>query len=99
MPDPGKYTTDLGVVKHQNPTLDAGLLIFRELTIRGFWLTDWMCRVDSQTRQAIAQQVIGLLASGQIQLPVEATYSLDAIREAVKHAETPGRFGKILLKP
>ncbi|GAB2529796.1 zinc-dependent alcohol dehydrogenase family protein [Spirosoma aerophilum] len=88
-----------GLMSLQDPSLNAGLLIFRELTIKGFWLTDWMRRVDSQTRQEVAKNVIKLLASGQIQLPVEAAYSFDQIAEAVEHADRPGRRGKILLKP
>lgn len=88
-----------GLLSLQDPAINAGLLIFRELTIRGFWLTDWMRRVDSQTRQEVAQNVITLLASGKIQLPVEASYSLDQIAEAVEHADRPGRWGKILVKP
>lgn len=86
-----------GLMSLQDPSLNAGLLIFRELTVRGFWLTDWMRRVDSRTRQEVAQQVVALLASGEVQLPVEATYALSQIREAVQHAEQPGRRGKILL--
>ncbi|GAA4463963.1 zinc-binding dehydrogenase [Nibrella saemangeumensis] len=87
-----------GLLSLQDPTLNAGLMIFRELTIKGFWLTDWMRRVDSQTRQGVAQNVISLLASGKIQLPVEATYSLDEIHQAVDHADRQGRHGKILIK-
>ena len=88
-----------GLMSLQDPTLNAGLMIFRELTVKGFWLTDWMRRVDNQTRQEVAKQVISLLASGKIQLPVEASYSLDQIAEAVDHANRPGRWGKILVKP
>ncbi|WP_420148617.1 zinc-dependent alcohol dehydrogenase family protein [Spirosoma sp.] len=88
-----------GVLSLQEPSFNAGLMIFRELTVKGFWLTDWMRRVDSHTRQEVAQQVISLLSSGHIQLPVEATYSLDQIAEAVEHADRPGRWGKILIKP
>ncbi|MBC3785090.1 zinc-dependent alcohol dehydrogenase family protein [Spirosoma utsteinense] len=88
-----------GLMSLQDPAINAGLLIFRELTVKGFWLTDWMRRVDSQTRQLVAQNVISLLSSGKIQLPVEASYSLDQIKEAVEHADRPGRWGKILLKP
>ncbi|QJW87875.1 zinc-dependent alcohol dehydrogenase family protein [Spirosoma taeanense] len=87
-----------GLLSLQDPTINAGLLIFRELTVKGFWLTDWMRRVDSHTRQDVAQNVIRLLSSGQIQLPVEATYSLEQIAEAVDHAHRPGRWGKVLVK-
>ncbi len=88
-----------GLMSMQDPAINAGLMIFRELTIKGFWLTDWMRRVDSQTRQSVAQNVISLLSSGKIQLPVEASYSLSQIAEAVEHAERPGRWGKILVRP
>lgn len=88
-----------GALSLQDPAFNVGLLIFRELTIKGFWLTDWMRRVDSQTRQNVAQNVIQLLATGKIQMPVEASYSLDQIHEAIDHAERSGRWGKILVKP
>ena len=88
-----------GVMSGQEPAFNIGLMIFRELTVRGFWLSDWMRRVDSQTRQDVAQNVIRLLSSGKIQLPVEASYSLNQIAEAVEHSERPGRWGKILIKP
>ena len=88
-----------GLLSLQDPEINAGLLIFRELTIKGFWLTDWMRRVDKETRQDVAKNVISLLTSGEIQLPVEATYPLDQITEAIEHADRPGRWGKILIKP
>ena len=88
-----------GALSLQDPAINVGLMIFRELTVKGFWLTDWMRRVDSHTRQEVAQNVISLLASGNVQLPVEATYSLDQIGEAVEHADRHGRWGKILVKP
>ncbi len=88
-----------GLLSLQDPSLNVGLMIFRELTVKGFWLTDWMRRVDNQTRGEVARQVVSLLASGTIQLPVEASYSLDQIAEAVEHANRPGRKGKILIKP
>ncbi len=88
-----------GLLSMQDPSINAGLLIFRELTVKGFWLTDWMRRVDPKTRQNVAQNVIELLSSGQFQLPVEASYSLAQIAEAVEHANRTGRRGKILVKP
>lgn len=87
-----------GLLSQQNPRLDIGLMIFKEITIKGFWLTEWMRKADSQTRTQVAQHVIGWLASGEVELPVEAAYGLDDIAQAVQHADAPGRWGKILLK-
>jgi NADPH:quinone reductase-like Zn-dependent oxidoreductase len=88
-----------GLMSLSNPTLDIGLMIFKELNIKGFWLTDWMRRVDNGTRMKVAQEVITLLATGQITMPVEATYGLEQISEAITHAQATGRWGKILIKP
>ncbi len=88
-----------GVLSLQDPSINAGIMIFKELTVKGFWLTDWMRTADPKARQHVAQNVISMLASGQIQLPVEATYNLDQIGAAVEHADRHGRWGKILVKP
>jgi NADPH:quinone reductase-like Zn-dependent oxidoreductase len=88
-----------GVLSLQDPSINIGLMIFRELTLKGFWLTDWMKRTDATTRQRVAGEVITLLATGQVQMPIEATYSLEDIKAAVTHAEAHGRWGKILVKP
>jgi len=94
-----------GLLSQKNPRLDVGLMIFKEITIQGFWLTEWMRKVDAQTRAQTAQAVIGWLAAAAETLhatsllPVEASYDLDEIAKAVEHADAPGRWGKILVKP
>lgn len=88
-----------GLLSLQDPQINVGLMIFKELTVKGFWLTDWMRRVDNNTRVRVAQEVIMLLSTGKIQIPVEAVYSLDQIEQAITHAEAHGRWGKILIKP
>ena len=88
-----------GLLSLQDPAINFGLMIFRELSLKGFWLTDWMKRTSPATRQRVAQEVIELLSSGKVMLPVEAVYSLEEIKKAVVHAESHGRWGKVLLKP
>ena len=68
--------------------LDA---IFKALTIRGFWLG----HAESAAKSAPAiKQAAEMIASGQVHIPVAATYGLSSIKEAVAHAL---RGGKILL--
>ncbi len=88
-----------GLLSAENPSLNVGLMIFRELTIKGFWLSDWMRRVDTQVRQEVSKNVIDWLTTGEAQLPIEGRYTLDQIAEAVDHADRPGRWGKILITP
>jgi NADPH:quinone reductase-like Zn-dependent oxidoreductase len=66
-------------------------VIFKPLTVRGFWLG----HPESAAKSAPAvTQAADLIASGRVHIPVAATYALSSIKEAVAHAE---RGGKILL--
>jgi NADPH:quinone reductase-like Zn-dependent oxidoreductase len=66
-------------------------VIFKPLTIRGFWLGHPESTAKGASTLAQAAEMI---ASGQVQIPLVATYPLSSIKEAVAHAQ---RGGKILL--
>jgi NADPH:quinone reductase-like Zn-dependent oxidoreductase len=67
-------------------------VIFKPLTIRGFWLG----HPESAANSAPAvKQAAEMIASGRVHIPVAATYGLSSIKEAVEHAQ---RGGKILLE-
>ena len=66
-------------------------IIFKPLTIRGFWLG----HPESTAKSAPAVvQAAEMIAAGRVHIPVTATYALSSIKEAVAHAQ---RRGKILL--
>jgi NADPH:quinone reductase-like Zn-dependent oxidoreductase len=66
-------------------------VIFKPVTVRGFWLG----HPESAAKIApAAAQAAEMIASGQVHIPVAATYALSSIKEAVAHAQ---RGGKILL--
>ena len=77
--------------------LDTGLQIFRGTTVRGFWLTRWFQESPPAHVTQTLAAVLGGIADGAIDPPVEARYDLAEVREAVAHAERPGRAGKVLL--
>ena len=66
-------------------------VIFKPITIRGFWLGHPEFAAKSAPAIAEAAEMI---ASGKVHIPVAATYALSSIKEAVAHAQ---RGGKILL--
>jgi len=86
-----------GALSMQPIPLDAGRLIFRNLTIKGFWLTDWFRTATQESRTQTLGEVGKLLASGQLAPPVEAEYDLADAHAAIAHSERPGRTGKIVL--
>ena len=67
-------------------------VIFKPITMRGFWLG----HPESAAKSAPAiAQAAEMIASGRVHIPVAATYALSSIKEAVAHAQ---RGGKILLE-
>jgi NADPH:quinone reductase-like Zn-dependent oxidoreductase len=66
-------------------------IIFKPLTVRGFWLghPETVAKIAPPIAQAAE-----LIASGRVNIPVGATYPLSSIKEGVAHAL---RGGKILL--
>ena len=74
-------------------------LIFKELTIAGFWLTLWFEGASSKEKQDLFQTLIPLVLDGTISMAVDTIYSLDDLQTAVSHSMGGRRSGKIILHP
>jgi NADPH:quinone reductase len=86
-----------GTLSMQPMPLDAGRLLFRGLTIKGFWLIDWFRNTAKDARDKTLGEIAKLLGSGQLVPPIEAEYDLADAQAAIAHSERPGRTGKIVL--
>ena len=53
--------------------------------------------MTAEAKQQLYGELESLVASGKISTPVEATYHLGQLEEALRHAYRGGRSGKILL--
>ena len=69
-------------------------LVFRNISVRGFWLLYPEYRNAPKTIEA-TQASARLIAEGKLHLPIAATYPLTAIKDALAHAQ---RGGKVLLQ-
>ena len=67
-------------------------LIFRRVTIRGFWLGSPAVGTSPKVLEAIKTGA-RLIAEGKLHLPIAAVYPLSAAHEAITHAQ---RGGKVL---
>lgn len=86
-----------GLLSLEHVPLNTGRMIFRSTTVRGFWLDDWFRSTPAEKQREIGGALLGLMAAGEVVPAVEAEYELKDVVEAVRHAERPGRRGKILL--
>jgi NADPH:quinone reductase-like Zn-dependent oxidoreductase len=80
----------------ESSPLPLGDLIYREITLRGFWLINWIRNAPRAEIEKTYSELADLVAKGVLTVPVEATYALEQYREAFAHARTPGRAGKVL---
>lgn len=86
-----------GLLSGEPLMIDARETVFRDLRLRGFWLASWFGEATpaeiADTYRFLAQKIV----SGDLHVPVEATYPLAEVRAALAHAAREGRSGKILL--
>lgn len=79
--------------------LPAGPIIFKHLSVKGFWAARVMPTTPPQDRQRMFGELIGLIMDGTLKLPTGGTFGLDQPAEAVAAALTPGREGKVMFRP
>jgi NADPH:quinone reductase-like Zn-dependent oxidoreductase len=71
-------------------------LIFRDLQVRGFWQKHWLDTTPRAEIAAAYARLATLVAEGDLQVPVAATYPLEKYQDALVHATQAERAGKVL---
>jgi mitochondrial enoyl-[acyl-carrier protein] reductase / trans-2-enoyl-CoA reductase len=74
-------------------------LVFRDIHLRGFWLASHIATLPKPLVREVWSNMADMAGKNAVDVPVEATYPLDRIKDAVAHAERGGRSGKVLLSP
>jgi trans-2-enoyl-CoA reductase len=95
---PGGRLLTYGAMGRQPLKVPNGLLIFKGLELSGFWLTRWLASFPEEEGHKLYTQLAQLVAAGIIHQPVAAVYPLSSVTEALRHAASAGRSGKILLQ-
>ena len=82
----------------QFPAISPKDLIYRGLSLHGFWLINWIRNAPRTEVQEIYQKLGDLVADGSLSAAVEQVYPLEQFKEAFEHSLRPSRNGKILFK-
>jgi NADPH:quinone reductase-like Zn-dependent oxidoreductase len=82
----------------QFPAISPGDLIYRGLSLHGFWLINWIRNAPRTEIQEIYQKLGELVADGSLSAAVEHVYPLEQFKEAFEQSLRPNRSGKILFK-
>ena len=86
-----------GALALENMPINSGLLIFKNLTIEGFWLSTWVEEMAPEARMRAFQTVFGFLMKEDSKIAIEGKFPLSEFKAALEAYEKPGRNGKILL--
>ncbi len=87
-----------GAMGREALKIPNSLLIFKNITFRGFWVSKWF---ESAPRGEVVRmfaELAEMVRSGELAVPVAAEYPLADVRKAIAHAQQDTRGGKILLK-
>ena len=88
-----------GTMAGEPMQIPSGDVIFKQAVVKGFWGSKVSAAMPAQKRAALIGELLKLVISGDLKLPVEAVFDLSQISEAVKASLAPGKTGKVLLRP
>ncbi len=86
-----------GAMGRQPLKIPNGLLIFRDLRFRGFWLSRWLKEATPAEHDALYAELADLVRSGKLIQPVAEKVPLSDVTRGLELAATERRSGKILL--
>lgn len=95
----GGIVVNYGLLSGRNCELTSEQVVFKGITLTGFWLAKIMRGMSYDEIAAMYDTLAARIADGTLAVPVEARYPLADIQEALRHAGTYGRDGKVLLRP
>jgi NADPH:quinone reductase-like Zn-dependent oxidoreductase len=95
----GGVLVNYGMMGGEACQVSPASIVFRDVSLRGFWLSRWFKQASAEQRAAVFGEVAKSIAEGRLHSPVAATYPIERIREAVTAAAAGEREGKILLVP
>lgn len=95
----GGVLVNYGAMSGEPCSVSPASFVFRDVTLRGFWLTQWFKRATPERQKAVFGELGLLVATGKLKARIQATYPLARIKEAVAAAAAGEREGKIVLVP
>jgi NADPH:quinone reductase-like Zn-dependent oxidoreductase len=89
----------IGIGAGAKTELNLGMLMAKRATIHGSMLRSRPLEDKAATARLVERSVLPGFVSGDLSVPVCATYPLDAVAEAYERFQAGGKLGKIVLTP
>ncbi len=95
----GATLVNYGMMSGQPCELSSAQLIFRGITLTGFWLATWFGNATREAQTELFGELTRKVASGALKAPIARQYRVEDIQQAVKAAAAGERDGKVLVVP
>jgi NADPH:quinone reductase-like Zn-dependent oxidoreductase len=95
----GATLVNYGAMSGEACQVSPASFVFRDITLRGFWLSRWLRLATPQQQAAVFGKLAQLIASGKLKARIQASYGIEQIKQAVAAAAAGERDGKIMLEP
>ncbi|GAB1344171.1 zinc-dependent alcohol dehydrogenase family protein [Gemmatimonas sp.] len=95
----GGTVVSYGAMSGEACKVAPGSFVFRNITLRGFWLAFWFRQATADQQRAMYGDLAQRIARGELMARVHRTFPLAQVQDAVALAAAGGRNGKVLLVP
>ena len=92
----GGTVVNYGALSGDACLVDTRELIFRGVSLTGFWLRRWFAETPPAEIAALYRSLAGKLADGTLAVDVEWVYPLGQFKDAVEHAARGGIGGAVV---
>ncbi len=94
---PGGIHVTYGAMARRPLTVPNGLLIFKDLQLRGLWITKWIESAPTEELRSAYGRLAEAMVAGKLSMPVDRTFNLTDFQGAIARLAEPDRNGKVLL--
>ena len=95
----GGVAVSYGGMSGEDISIPDNLIIFNNVTVRGFWLVNWLTSAGPEEMQRVYGELTQLVLEGKLNASIDKIFPLNQINEALAYTVAGGRSGKILLAP
>jgi trans-2-enoyl-CoA reductase len=88
-----------GAMGRKPLTIPNGLLIFRDIQVRGLWVTRWIENAPTEEVHGVYANLAARVAAGKLMQPVDSIFPLESYLAALARLDAPERSGKVLFVP
>ena len=86
-----------GAMSRRSLKVPNKFLIFKNIQLHGFWVTEWIKEQTPENVESAYQQLAQWMIHHDLTQPIDSVFPLDDIQAAITRAQASKRNGKILL--